>query len=263
MSYESIPLPKPDSLEGSAPGSSVLIIGSGHSTRDLLKYKDKLRSHFDKIIACNHSFTAFDDVIDFHLVTEKTSKTSNNNVYKALCDGNYRTDVTRIVNWKGLELYPKKYKKIKATRTNFAGNPDIRHYKHNGKEGMLVGPVGKQNFSLGSVMLSAMHLSSMIGAKKIHIIGADMCFKDEFDHFYNDRVYRNRPKEFKKSNAHKIVKVSLNGIEYDTTEFFKESAQYIDSLIPTVFKEIDVYDFSKGLLTKPTKIDVDLFFNKG
>ena len=166
----------------------------------------------------------------------------------------------RIVHWKGIELYPSKYNLIKTTRANFDGKPDVRKYKSNGQEGMLTGPIGSQNFSLGSVVLSAMHFAAMLGASEIYIIGADMCFKDEFDHFYNDRVYRDRPKEFKKANAHKIVKVNCNGELCDTTEYFKESAEYIDSTISTLFKDIDVFDFSNGLISEAINLDADDFF---
>lgn len=257
MSYESLSFNTPSVFEGTKPNSKVLIIGGGHSTKAILEHKDKLRQKFDVIIACNYSFQFFDDIIDYHIVTEKTSKTSSNTVYQSLSNGEFSTRVIRIVNWKGLELYPKKYNFVKTTRSNFNFKCDIRKYKTIEGEGLLIGPVGKQNFSLGSVLLSAMHFSTILGSNDIYTIGADMCFKNEFDHFYDDRAYRDSIA--KKGNMHKIIKVSAAGNEYETTEFFKESADYIDSVIPTLFKGINITDFSDGLLSKPTRLDINEF----
>ena len=257
MSYESLNFNTPSIFENSKSNSRILIIGGGHSTKGILEHKHKLREKFDVIIVCNYAFQFFDDVADFHIVTEKTSKTSSNTVYQALRSGNFSTKVTRIVNWKGLELYPTKYNLIKTTRSNFNYKCDIRKYKTKDGEGLLIGTVGKQNFSLGSVLLSAMHFSTILGSNDIYVIGADMCFKNEFDHFYDDRAYRDSIA--KKGNMHKIIKVSIGESNYETTEFFKESAEYIDSIIPTLFNDIKIFDFSDGLLTKPIKLNINEF----
>ena len=87
-----------------------------------------------------------------------------------------------------------------------------------------------------------------------------MCFKNEFDHFYDDRAYRDSIA--KKNNMHKIIKVVLNNVEYETTEFFKESAEYIDSVIPTLFKEVVINDFSDGLLQKANKLNIEEFLKQ-
>jgi len=262
MTYNDLKLPTPDVFEGTKQNSKVLIISSGHSVKNILQHKEKLKNKFDVILACNYSFQFFDDIIDFNIVTEKTSDGSKNTVYKILRDGKFRKDVPRIVNWKGIELYPNRYNLIKTTRSNFAFSPNIRKYKCGSHEGLLIGPIGKQNFSLGSVSLSAMHFAAMLGANEIYMIGADMCFKDQFDHFYNDRAYRDRPSELKKANAHKIIKVNLKNQVYDTTEFFKESAEYIDKLIPSLFKDIKIFDFSDGLLMTPKKLDINTFLQE-
>jgi hypothetical protein len=259
MSYEDLKLPTPEIFEGTRPNSKILIISSGHSTSSILAHKETLRKKFDVIIACNYAFEFFDDIIDFHLVTEKTSKDAKNMVYKILGKQAFRGDVPRIINWKGIELYPTGYKYIKATRSNFNFTPNIYKYKHNKQEGFLVGPPGKQNFSLGSVTLSAMHFSAMLGAAEMYLIGADMCFKNQFDHFYNDKIYRERPEGLKKANAHNIVQVNLHGQTYETTEFFKQSAEYIDSVVATLFKDIKIFDFSNGLLTAPIKLNTEEF----
>jgi len=253
MSYESIQLPKPSVFEGTALNSNVLIIASGHSTKSIVDKKDQLRKHFDKIIVCNYAFEFFDEIADFHIVAEKTSKTSTNYVYKKLSEGNFRTDLPRIVNWKGIEMYPERYNLIKTARSNFGGKPDIRKYAIGSNEGLLIGDVGSQSFSLGSILLCAMHFAGMIGASSIYMIGADLCFKDEYDHFYKDSVYREPPKIVKKKNAHKIIDVDLSGKTYKTTLFFKESAECISSSIATFFKGIRIVDFSDGLIVGTDK----------
>jgi len=260
MSYEDVKLPKPDVFEATRAGQNALIISNGHSTRNILDKKDKIRRKFDTIIAVNRGFEHFDDIIDFHIVAEKTSKTSDNTVYRHLTAGNYREDVPRLINWKGIDLYPDRYNKYKINRSNFDFKPNIRKYSCNGSEGLLVGPVGKQNFSLGSVTLCAMHFCGILGISNIYLIGADMCFKDNFDHYYNDTVYRNRPSYFKKANAHKIVQVNHNDNVYDTTEYFKESAEYIDATIENLFrpKGIEVYDLSNGLIQKAKMPDLEI-----
>mgnify|MGYP001608313660 CR=1 FL=1 len=261
MTYADLNLKTPATFENTSPGSRILIVASGHSTGGFLQYKEKARKHFDVIIACNYAFEFVDDIIDFHIVTEKTSRDSRNTVHKILA-GDFRTDVPRIVNWKGIELYPKKYNLFKTTRANFDMMPNIYKYNHNGQEGLLIGPAGKQGFALGSVSLSALHFAVMLGAVEVYMVGADMCFKDQYDHFYKDRIYRDRPEDLKKSNAHNIINVELNGQKHETTEYFKESAEHIDKLVPTLFKDIKVFDFSNGLLTTPIKLNIEDFFKE-
>lgn len=259
MSYESIQLPDPSTFEGEAPNSKVLILASGHSTKKIMDRKCDLHKFFDKIIVCNYAFEYFDDIADYHLVVEKTSRTSTNDVHQRLAHGNFRLDLPRIVNWKGIGLYPEKYNLIKTARSNFNFNPNIRKYSANGTEGMLIGPTGSQGFSLGSILLCAMHFAGMIGAAEIYFIGADMCFKNEFDHFYNDSVYRKPPAKVKKGNAHKITQVEVDGKMYDTTMFFKESAELIDQMIVSLFSDIKMFDFSDGVMSAPERLDIDSF----
>lgn len=256
--YSSIKRCTPQEFEGRK-NERVLIIASGHSTKGILKHKKKIRCIFDAIIVCNYSFQYFDDISDYHIVSEKTSKTSTNDVYKKLSEKEYRLDVPRIVNWKGLHFYPDKYNLYKTLRSSFNNEPDIRRYRRGDEEGLLTGKQGSQGFSLGSVLLCTIHFASIIGANEIYTIGADMCFKDEFDHFYSDDVYRKPPKKVKTKNAHKIVEASVNGQIYKTTAYFKESAEEIDRMIVGPFSEIKFFDFSDGLLNNVKKIKIDKF----
>jgi hypothetical protein len=106
-----------------------------------------------------------------------------------------------------------------------------------------------------------MHLAGILGAKEIFLIGADMMFKDDSDHFYKDRQYRDGQKHIKPENRNNIVNVHFRGQSYETTDYFRDSAECIDTLIEDVFsKELEVFDFSDGLITAATPLDPEEFF---
>ena len=196
-------------------------------------------------------------------IVEKTNKNLKNNIiHKILREGEYRTDLPRIINWKGIELYDKRYNLSKTTRCNFKKFPNIREYNHNGQEGLLTGPVSSQGFSLGTVSISAMHLAGILGVKDIYLIGSELIFKDDSDHFYKSRMYRDDQKNVKsKSNRHIIIDVEKNGKSYKTTKYFMESAKYLDDVIENEFIKngINIFDFSDGLITKAINLDIHEF----
>lgn len=262
MPYKDVKLPTPDIFKNKFKGKNALIISSGHSTSKILNRKDEIRKKFDVIIVVNYAFQYFDDIADFHLVVEKTSKSTKNNIiYKLLNEGDYRTDMPRIINWKGINLYDDRYNKVKTTRYNFNGAPHIRRYRFGGNEGLLSGPKSSQGFALGSVTLCAMHLATIMGVDKIHLIGADFVFKDDFDHFYKDRMYRDDQKNVKSpTNRHEIVTIG----KYKSTKYFVESAEYMDKVIKTVFRKngVEVFDFSDGLIKNAVSLDIDDFLKE-
>lgn len=245
----------PEMFEGKHKGSSVLIIGTGHSTKNLMPYKDKLRNKFDVIIGLNFSTRDFEDELDYHMVLEKNPV----KIYEAMKKTSYRKDLPRVINKKGSERWPKDINAIHATRSNFDGKPNILKYKYNGTEGFLMGPPGHKGLSVGSVALNGMHFAAMIGAKNIYLIGADLMFKDEFDHYYPDSHYRKSTTKL--ANRSPIITIKHEGKEYKTTKFFQESADFIDKMISTRFTEagIAVYDFSHGLIRKAVDLDLDDF----
>jgi hypothetical protein len=262
MAYKDVKLQTPSAFRNKFAGKNALVISSGHSTSAILDYKDKIREKFDVIIVVNYAFQYFDEIADFHIVVEKTSKSTKNNIiHKLLSEGDYRTDVPRIINWKGINLYDKRYNLYKTTRNKFNGSPNIRKYVCAGNEGLLVGPESSQGFSLGSVTLSAMHFAGIIGVKDIYLIGADFMFRDNFDHFYKDRVYRDGQINVKKSSRHKIVDVEKNSKSYKTTKYFAESAEYMSKVIDEEFVKsgVGVFDFSNGLVTSAVCLDINDF----
>lgn len=260
--YLKLPYDTPEKYKNTYPNSRVLIISNGHSTRAILDKKKEIRDKFDCILLVNSGFKYFDDICDFHMICEKISPTSANRVYKDLNAGNYRTDVPRFFNWKGIENYDPKYNIHKLARNYFGGKPNLRTYCHNSQEGILIGPPSKRGLSLGSVTLSSMHLACILGAKEIYLIGADMMFKDDSDHFYQDRQYRDGQKHIKPENRNNIVTVQFQGKTYETTDYFRDSAKCIDDLIKNVFsKEVEVFDFSDGLIQAAKPLDVKEFLN--
>lgn len=265
MAYKDIKLKTPDDFKNKFIDKSVLIISSGHSTGKIVNRKNEIRDRFDVIMVVNYAFQYFDDIVDFHLVVEKTSKSTKNNfIHRLLREGDYRKDTPRIVNWKGIDLYDKRYNLCKTTRNNFNGDPNIREYIHAGHEGLLSGPVSSQGFALGSVTLSAMHLASIMGSNNIYLIGSEFVFRDHYDHFYKDRMYRDDQDKVKsKQNRHIIVDVEQGGNIYKTTKYFAESAKYVGDVINNKFKPqgINVFDFSDGLI-ETDKIDIDDFLKQ-
>jgi hypothetical protein len=242
-------------------GKKVLIIGCGCSAANFIPLKEKLHNYFDIVIGCNKAFVEFDSVMDYHLVTEKTTKNNGYDLAQKLNDGNYSKEMPRFINRKGLDFYDEnKYNIIPITRSNHGGIPDLCSYEsmHDSKidAGFFTGPIGSMNLSIGSVLLQAMHLSCIFGVKDIYLIGADMCFKGKWDHFYKDRYYRDF-ETIKEANRPKIVKIG----GFETTNYFAESAIFIDQIIELINKTIgvNVSDFSDGLISKANKVDFNIF----
>lgn len=245
-------------FENKHKGASVLIIGTGHSTKTLVSYKDKLRDKFDVIVGLNFSTKDFEDQLHYQVIMEKNPVV----IYEDMKKRPYRKDLIRILNKKGLDKFPKDIIAIPATRSHFDGEPNIRKYKHNGFEGLLVGPAGNKGLSVGSVTLNAMHFSSILGAERIYLMGADLIFRDEYDHYYPDHHYRKS--KTKLANRSPIIDVQFEGKTYKTTKFFQESSVYIDKVISTFCARagITVYDFSHGLIQNAVRLNIDEFMKE-
>ena len=104
-----------------------------------------------------------------------------------------------------------------------------------------------------------MHFAGIIGTKSIHLIGSEFMFKDNFDHFYKDRMYRDDQTNVKsKTNRHIIIDVERKGKIYKTTQYFAESAKYLDTAIDSEFKPngISVSDFSDGMVGSADAVSI-------
>ncbi len=258
MGYKEINYLTPESFKGKYSGKRFLIIGSGSSTGKLIQHKDKIQNKFDVVIGINLTTLEFEGQMNYHMIVEKNPQ----KMYGPMNDGThkYRKDLIRILNWKAIQYFPKDISIYKTTRHRFDGNADIRQYKYNCNEGLLIGPPDPKDLSVRTASMSALHLACIMGAKEVYLIGADLMFKDKYDHFYPDNLYRKSTT--KKANRSPIVKVRHNEREYESTECFRESAKFFDFVISTYCKKegITVYDFSDGLIDQAITVDVDSFF---
>jgi len=255
--YMKMKYSSPSIFENKFIGKTAIIIGTGMSTKRLVQYKQKIQDRFDVVIGLNLSTIDFEKQITHHLLIEKNPIAVYTDMKKN--PDKHRKDLPRILNFKGLHRFPKDLNIIKATRTDFGGKPNIKKYNNNGFEGFLNGPPNKRGFSVGTVTLQAIHLACIMGCDKIYLIGVDLIFSDKYDHYYKDRKYRDGVQGQNKSP---IVKVKNNGAIMETTEYFRDSAEYLDKVIDTMCrpKGIEVYSFSEGLLYSPIRLDIDKFF---
>jgi hypothetical protein len=260
--YKSIKYKTPQGFKDMHKGQSVLIIGTGPSTANLVQYKGCIKCKFGAVIGLNFATNDFEDLLDYHVILEKNPDMAYTEMKNE--PDRFRKDLPRILNWKTLDKFPQDLNIYKATRENFGFSPDIKNYEHDGKEGLLIGPQDPQGLSAGTVLLNGIHLACIMGFSDIYIIGADLMFKSkQSDHYYKDNNFYRKGKR-KKTNMSPIVTVKHDGVEYETTQFFAHSAKYIDEVIKNhcVPAGINVYDFSNGLLKEPLKIKIDDFFDE-
>lgn len=252
--YKRLKYPTPESLQGKYDGYA-LIIGTGSSTAKLLNYKSEIKKHFNVVIGLNFATKDFEDIMDFHIIMEK-----NPVVMAAEMSLNYRKDLIRVLNYKSIGLFPKDMNIIKARRDQFQDTFSITSYRSKYYEGLLEKRKPGRLLYYGTVMLQALHFACILGCKNIYLIGADLMFKDEFDHYYKDRFYRD-PVTAPESRS-PLSNVIVNGETFQTTYVFKKSAKYIDKAIigQCRTRGIEVYDFSDGLIKQAVKLDVDSFF---
>lgn len=245
----------PHSLKNKYPNSNILILGTGVSTQEIVKYKSRLKERFDAVIGVNFAIKDFEEEMDYHVISEKGML----NVFINKTDDGkyvYRKDLHRVFNWKIIDKYPKDMNFIKSTRNSFDGNYNIREYEYSNTEGLLTGPITQDKIAAGTVVLQSMHLACIMGAKNIYLIGADYVFSDKFDHYYKDKMYR----DIKRDWQTKVITISHNGKKYQTLRYFKDSADFLNKFIDELkTQEVSVYSFSNGLLTNAKYLDINNF----
>jgi len=246
----------PQNLKDKYNGSEILIVGTGNSTIDLVKYKDRLKDKFGVVIGLNYSTKDFESVMDFRLIVEKKA----DGFLKDLDGREYRRDLPHIINWKSIDKYPRDLPLYKTTRSNFNFNPRIREYGYNGSEGLLIGPPDTTGLSAGTAACQALHLACIMGAKSVYLIGCDLMFKAGGDHYYGGDYYAKSVT--KPANRSPIVNIIKDGKEHRTTEFFLNSARFIDFIVEKYCRRagVNVYDFSSGLIVKAKKQNLGEFF---
>lgn len=252
-------------LEGRFPDSRVLILATGPSAKQVLPFDERLHDRWDVVMALNGSVQHFRN---FDLFLSVESKAYLWNWYHAATPPN----VIRCVSESSVRLareagHPEPQPAYYLLRHVYEHPVDIRHYRNaEGEEGLLVGPRGETGLGPGTVSLQAMQLAAMLGAREIDIIGADLHFRGEVQHFYGDNEYGTHEVDGKR--YHKLdVERRLNpivtavhpgtGREVETTLHFRESAEFIDQVIRDLLipAGIRVRDFSDGLISAAERAD--------
>ena len=257
--YKKMQYKDPSALKNKHKNGDILIIGTGMSTNGFKKYKEKINDKFDAVIGVNFCILNFEDVLTYHIIIEKNSVALYNYMKKniQIC----RKNVPRIINYKGIHRYPKELNLMKTTRTNFNGKINIRNYVNNDCNGFLSGPLNKQNLSVGSVALQAIHFAAILGALNVYLIGVDLVLDKKFDHYYQDRRYRNNTKKGPADSP--IIKIKHNNVNRETLEYFRDSADYINFVIENLCRPfgIEVYNFSNdSLVSAAKKLNAGEFF---
>lgn len=257
--YEEKIYPTPAIYTGKYKNNRALIINPGPSASKILKHKDIMRRTFDVIIGTNAVIVDFGDIMDFHIVMDRVSPKIVKDV--GWYSGRYDTDIPTILNWKSAHRFPQDLNIIQAPRSNFNDRPDIRKYRHNDSEGLLIGTLTRAGLRAGSILTQGIHFAGILGCKSVHLIGSEFLFEGNRDH-YNDRHYRDNTYFTKPRNKSLIVNIEHKGQIRTTLEYFIDSAEYINKiLVPKVCKQggLEVYDFSSGLLRDDIQADLDTY----
>lgn len=260
-------------LEGRHPGSRILVVGTGPSAKEVLRFDDRLRDRYDVVIALNGSILHL-ATYDYFLTVE--SKAHLWEWYRLRTPDH----VIRCVSESGTRLareddadndQPRLY----LLRHAYREPVDIRHYRNAAaEEGLLVGPRGATGLGPGTVTLAAMHFASMLGADAVHVIGADLHFRSGVQHFYGENEYGTHEVDGKRyhrldaeTRLNPIVQTThpRTGETVETTLHFRESATFIDTVIRDVMTPagVEVVDFSDGLITAADRKDLATWMEHG
>lgn len=262
-------------LEGRHPGSRILVVATGPSAKEVLPFDARLHERYDVVVGLNGTVTMVDH-LDYFLSVESKAH---------LWDWYHHPvppSVTRCVSESGLRFAEQEGRpdaqadqSYLLLRHVYKREPDIRHYRNKaGEEGILVGPRGETHLGRGTVTLQAIHFASMLGAREIHLIGADLHFRGPIQHFYGQHEYGTHEVDGKRYHAldvenrmNPIVTTThpRSGQVVESTLHFVESAGYIDEVVRKVLPRvgISVIDFSDGLLAAPRRGDFATFMATG
>ena len=254
-------------LEGRYPDSRVLIVATGPSAEKILAYDDRLHDRWDVVVALNGSV---EHVRNMDVFLSVESKAYLWDWFQAPTPPN----VIRCVSESSIRLareagHPEPQPALYLLRHVYEHPVDIRHYRNaQGEEGLLSGPRGETGLGPGTVTLQAIHLAAMFGAREIDLIGADLHFRGEVQHFYGGKEYGTHEVDGKRYhrldverrlNPNVVTTHPGTGREVETTLHFRESANFIDTVIRehVVPAGIRIRDFSDGLISTVERADID------
>ena len=257
--------PTPEVFKGLYQDNSALIIATGPSTSKLLKHKNNIKNIFDVVIGVNFSILDFDDCLDFYLSTENKPYS----LMDEFKENKYRVDVPRIVSYITIDRWPQDLKLFKVYRNTFNRKPGIRRYKTENGDGLFKG-YDTFNKAPGSVTLQAMHFATILGCNRIYIIGAELCYETDIMHYYKEYEQNNYPHishPLSGRNEDQLVEVKIEVTNRQkickTRNTYKWSAHYINRFIDEecIPNNVEIFDFSNGLLTSATQLDLDSFMS--
>lgn len=218
---------------------SCLIIGNGPSAKEFLNKK----LDYDIVIGTNRAMEHFD--LNYWIVMEADAIH-----YDWL--KNTKNNCPLICNQKIAHRLPNKYK-IPCWRKYEEGvnlsKPII--YKHDAKpfivkgdEALLIGPrINK--LSVGTVVSQAIHLACIMNVGKIDIIGFELFFDKDADHYYGGKFYRDDIKNhIRDKDGIKMAVVDGK----PTINYFADSIPFLRNLIKDVKKEREVNILCRSLL---------------
>lgn len=219
-------------------GARALIIGSGPSTKWIIKYKQNIRTLFDVIIGINSVFIEFDSIMDFHMIPEPNAFME----YKRLNDTKNKKNIPRIVNMCNIDNV--ECDTIGCQKVNIDTIKDFTVYEHERGPGFAEVYNNKYG-AVGTAFLQSLHLACILGVKSIFSIGSEFCFSDKSDRFYTTKVYSDLS-----DGIYEKVYVEKNGAIFNTMLIFKLASDACNNVVQNRIKPlgIDFCDLSDGLL---------------
>jgi hypothetical protein len=237
-------------------GKSAILIGTGPSAQDILKYKSIIKNKFDVAIGVNFSIADFEDVLDFHLIMEskptKIAKWMNDN-------HDFSLNLKRVFNQRSIRLFDPRFSFVKAKRGYYGNNFNVRKYSED--DGLLF--AYKDIIGGATVMLQAMHFACILGCSSMYLIGAELYFRDQRYYFDNQEEHNLSIHKTICRPEYNPISIEHNGESVYSIETYIGSAMCMNKFILSecVPAGIKVFDFSGGLVTEAEQINIDSFMS--
>lgn len=252
-------------------GKSCLIIGNGPSTNLLKNYN--FVSKFDIILGINFAFLLFERYLDYQIFLEERA----NDISKKIIERDYRKDLPIILNRVLADKIVSEHK-LKTNQDIYVFERKICNMKPAlGGNILFEGYSGQRRYLVGTVLLQTIQIAAIMGFKHIYLVGAELLWKT------NRYFYRQDEHKYQESDITSKIRDAIDNITVAhtnkikapqnvilkindgfTTLMYYKTAQYIDKFIEEQCKpnNIEVYDFSDGLIAKAVQLNIDEFMRK-
>jgi len=219
---------------------SCLIIGNGPSTKSILNKK----LDYDVVIGVNRAMEHFP--LDYWMVMEADAihydwLKNTKNKCPLICN---KKIAHRLPNKNTIPCW-RKYEDHFNLSNPFIYKHDAKPFIKKGDEALLIGPINKIGLSVGTVVSQAIHFACILNVGKIDIIGFELFFDKNVDHYYGGQFYRDDIKK------HTRDKDGLKLVTVDgklTVNYFADSVPFLRKLIKNVRKERELNILSRSLL---------------